>query len=191
MTESDGAVIQRVLDGDADGFRLLVERYSPAVFRLAYRMTGSREDADDVVQETLLRAYKSLARYDGRASFSTWLYRICANYSLDFLTAKKRQSAEVQFLAGDDGERRFEPVEEGAGPDRIAFSKQVREQVDKAMGCLTPQERAAFVMRHFEECPVEEIGEALGLAPSAARHSIFRAVQKLRKALAPLVKVTA
>ena len=71
MNESDGAAIRRVLDGDGDGYRVLVERYSPAVFRLAYRMTGTEPDAEDIVQETFLKAYRNLKNYDGRASFST------------------------------------------------------------------------------------------------------------------------
>ena len=85
MEDSDLAAVARVRAGDEDGFRLLVERHGRSVFRLAYRMTGNEHDAEDVVQETFLRAYKQINRYESRASFGTWLYRIAANYALDLM----------------------------------------------------------------------------------------------------------
>jgi RNA polymerase sigma factor, sigma-70 family len=90
MEESDALVVARILSGDSDGFRILVERHSRSVFRLAYRMTGNEFDADDVVQETFLRAYKQLSRYESRSSFSTWIYRIASNYSLDLIRSRQR-----------------------------------------------------------------------------------------------------
>src|ERR1043166_7716363 len=84
------AVLARARQGDSDAFRTLVERHSRSVFRLAYRMTGNEQDAEDVVQETFLRAYKQLSHYESRSSFSTWLYRIASNYSLDLIRMRKR-----------------------------------------------------------------------------------------------------
>src|SRR5438874_7695707 len=86
------AVLARARQGDSDAFRALVERHSRSVFRLAFRMTGNEQDAEDVVQETFLRAYKQLHRFDGRAAFSTWLYRIAANCSLDLIRARKTRN---------------------------------------------------------------------------------------------------
>src|SRR6266481_1183928 len=83
MDESDGAAVVRAQSGDGDAFRVLVERHSRSLFRLAYRMTGNQQDAEDVVQESFLRAYKQLGKFDERASFGTWLYRIAINCSLD------------------------------------------------------------------------------------------------------------
>jgi len=90
MEESDAAAVARALAGDQDGFRVLVERHSHALFRLAYRMTGNEQDAEDMVQETFLRAYRQLGRFESRANFSTWLHRIAANCSLDLLRKRKR-----------------------------------------------------------------------------------------------------
>ena len=84
-----GGAVERAQSGDGDAFRLLVEQHSRAVFRLAFRMTGNEQDAEDVVQETFLRAYRQLDKYEARASFSTWLYRIAANYSLDLIRMRK------------------------------------------------------------------------------------------------------
>src|SRR6476661_7176191 len=93
MEESDAAAIALALAGDSDGFRILVDRYSRGVFRLAYRMTGNEFDAEDVVQETFLRACRQLTSYESRSSFSTWLYRIAANYSLDLIRSRKRHAS--------------------------------------------------------------------------------------------------
>src|ERR1700736_6239146 len=90
MEETDAAALARAMTGDKDGFRLLVERHSRSVFRLAYNVTGNGLDAEDVVQETFLRAYKQLQHFESRASFGTWRYRIAANYSLDLIRSRKR-----------------------------------------------------------------------------------------------------
>src|SRR5919199_3124546 len=82
------AVLDRARQGDSDAFRVLVERHSRSVFRLAFRMTGNEQDAEDVVQESFLRAYRQLGRFESRANFGTWLYRIVANCSVDLMRAK-------------------------------------------------------------------------------------------------------
>src|SRR5438034_1551418 len=87
---TDLAVVSRARSGDADAFRQLVERHSKAVFRVAYRMTGNEHDADDVVQETLLRAWRQMGGFEERANFSTWLHRIAVNCSLDLLRSRSR-----------------------------------------------------------------------------------------------------
>ncbi len=181
---SDGAIVARIRGGDSDAYRLLVERHGRSVFRLAYRMTGNEQDAEDVVQETFLRAYKQLARFEDRASFGTWVYRIAANYSLDLIRSRKPQKARQT----NDAEDIMAGIASGApGPDRLLVSGRIQETLDAAMRELSQQERTAFVLRHFEGQSIEEIGGTLGLGTNATKHSIFRAVQKLRKALEPLV----
>src|SRR5512135_1907403 len=83
------AVLARARDGDAEAFRALVERHSRSVFRLAFRMTGNEQDAEDVVQESFLRAYRQLGRFESRANFGTWIYRIAANCCVDLIRAKQ------------------------------------------------------------------------------------------------------
>ncbi|MBL8177838.1 MAG: sigma-70 family RNA polymerase sigma factor [Bryobacterales bacterium] len=184
MQETEAAAIARARTGDGEAFRLLVEKHSRSVFRLGFRLTGNQHDAEDVVQETFLRAYRMLDRYDGRASFHTWIYRIASNYSLDLLRGRKRmeqrkdedQLPVVETVAADE-----------PGVDRLVYSTQVRERLTAAMEDLSEQERAAFVLRHYEGLSIDQIGETLGLADSATKNSIFRAVQKLRRALEPVM----
>src|SRR5213594_425190 len=91
MECSDETAVARARAGDTSAFRVLVERHSRPLFRLAFRMTGNEQDAEDVVQESLMRAYRKLEKFDERASFRTWLHRIAVNCSLDVVRARKRR----------------------------------------------------------------------------------------------------
>jgi RNA polymerase sigma-70 factor (ECF subfamily) len=155
-------------------------------------MTGNEQDSEDVVQETFLRAYKQLHRWEARSSFGTWLYRIAANYSLDLMRRRKRHGEVTMNDSGPDDDA-LEMAQAlpstDAGPERLLFSNRVQACVTGALNELSQQERTAFVLRHFEGQSIDEISVALGLSGNAAKHSIFRAVQKLRRALEPLVNI--
>ena len=183
------AVLARARQGDSEAFRALVERHSRSVFRLAYRMTGNEQDAEDVVQESFLRAYRQLGRFESRANFGTWLYRIVANCSLDSMRAK--QSRHDQSRGQSLDEATDVPATDGHGPERLAASAEIARRVNEALGELSALERAAFTLRHHEGRSIREISSMLGLGTSAAKHSVFRAVKKLRVALAPLQDRTA
>jgi len=187
MELTDLAFVTKARAGDADAYRVLVERHSRALFRLAFRMTGNEQDAEDVVQESFLRAYRQLGKFDERASFGTWLYRIAMNCSLDLVRSKKRRSEQI---APSDPEL-DDPVlalpSHDPTPDRMAMSGEVRDRVAAAMNELSASERTAFVLRHFEGMCIEDVSRVLGCQPGAAKHSVFRAVQKLRRALEPVV----
>ena len=190
MEVTDAAVVAQVLAGERDAFRVLVERHSRSIFRVVFRMTGNQQDAEELVQETFLRAYKSLASFELRANFSTWLYRIAVNRTLDFLQAKKTQIAmkETYEIADNPEPDQGNQVQVSAtdpGPDRMLLSAEMKRKIAGAMGLLTPAERVAFTMRHMEGRSIEEISQALNLKVSAAKNSVFRAVQKLRQQLEP------
>jgi RNA polymerase sigma-70 factor, ECF subfamily len=187
MPQTDAAAVALARDGDSEAFRALVERHSRAVYRLAHRMTGTSQDAEDVVQETFLKAYRQLSRFESRANFSTWLHRIAVNCSIDLIRARPHREAGhdaadlEQF--GTDGTQ-----DAGrASPERLMLSTEVQERVNTAMSALSQMERAAFVLRHFEGRSIDEISQSLGLKTNATKHSIFRAVKKMRVALEPLV----
>src|SRR5713226_8637281 len=95
------AVLARARQGDSDAFRALVERHSQQAFRLAFRLTGNEQDAEDVVQESFLRAYRQLGRFESRANFGTWLYRIVSNCSVDLMRAKQARHDQVRGTSLD------------------------------------------------------------------------------------------
>jgi len=190
MEADDVDVVARARDGDMEAFRALVERHSRGLFHLAYRLTGNEQDAEDVVQETFMRAYRRLDRFESRAGFGTWLHRIAANCAID-LTRSRRRHAQPREDPGREagGYDHRDPAEQlpadGPSQETVVFSSEVRRRVGDALDDLTSSERAAFVLRHFEEKSIEEIRTALGLSENAAKQCIFRAVRKLRRALGP------
>ena len=188
MTHTDAATVALARDGNSEAFRALVEHHSRAVYRLAHRMTGNPSDAEDVVQETFLRAYKQLGRFESRANFGTWLHRIAVNCSIDLIRARPRR--EASHDVADLEVMNAPPVTSKAveaSPERLMLSAEVKERISSAMTSLSQMERAAFVLRHFEGHSIEEISRTLGLKVNAAKHSIFRAVKKIRVALEPFV----
>src|SRR5436853_3641270 len=187
MEFTDLAFVARARGGDKDAFRVLVERHSRPLFRLAFRMTGNQQDAEDVVQDSFLRAYRQLGKFDERASFGTWLYRIAVNCSLDLVRSRKRRSGHLAPVDPEMEDPVLSLPAQDPTPDRLAMSGEVRERVAEAMNELSASERTAFVLRHFEGMCIEDVSQVLGCQPGAAKHSVFRAVQKLRRALEPLV----
>jgi len=176
------AVLARARQGDADAFRVLVERHSRRAFQLAYRMTGSEQDAEDVVQESLLRAYRQLGRFEARANFATWLHRIVANCAVDVMRTRHARQQRVSDPIDD-----IAPIVAATpDPERLAESAEVQRRVAAALDRLSPLEGAAFALRHHEGRSIDEISRTLGLGTSASKHAVFRAVKKLRTALAPL-----
>lgn len=185
MDASEAAtVLARARQGDSDAFRVLVERHSRNAFRLAHRLTGNEQDAEDVVQESFIRAYRQLGRFESRANFGTWLYRIVANCSVDLI--RVRQSRRDQSRAESLDEAADIASNAAPGPERLARSAEIERHVASALSQLSPLERAAFTLRHYEGRSIDEIGRMLGLGTSATKHSVFRAVRKLRAALEPL-----
>jgi RNA polymerase sigma-70 factor (ECF subfamily) len=187
MEATDLAAVERTRAGDTAAFRVLVERYGRSVFRLAFRMTANEFDAEDVVQETFLRAYKQLDSYESRSSFSTWLYRIASNYALDLIRSRKRHASRRVTEDSEEEDVLDNVRATDPGQDRIYYSAQVKQRLDAALQLLSDQERTAFLLRHFEGQSIEEIGAILNLGVSATKNSIFRAVRKVREALEPVV----
>ena len=163
-------MLARARQGDSEAFRTLVERHSRRAFQLAFRMTGNEQDAEDVVQESFIRAYRQLSRFEARAHFATWLHRIVANCSVDLdpvaaCAARPREH-------GRHSRRLEQPDAEAPDPERLAASAHIERNVATAMSELTPLERAAFTLRHYEGRSIAEIGKTLGLG--AERHETQR-----------------
>ena len=173
---SDAAAVERTLAGEREAYRVLVERHSAYVYRVAYRMTGNSHDAEEVVQEAFLRAYQKLQQFAGNANFGTWVYRIAANYAIDRLRQKKNEDArrEVPSRAAE-GESEIDPLSQlkdsAPSPERLAGSAQLAKKMKDALDTLTPTERTAIVMRHWDGCGIEEIAAALKSNTSAAKNA--------------------
>jgi RNA polymerase sigma-70 factor, ECF subfamily len=193
LAESDAIAVERTLAGDRDAYGVLVERHSHNVFRLAYRMTGNRHDAEEVVQEAFLRGYQKLGQFAARSNFGTWVYRIAANYAIDRMRQRRKEESrrELPKAEGQDGLEN-DPLtrvkDDAPTPERLTQSIELRKQMELALAALSEAERTAFVMRHWEGCGIEEIAAVLKSSSNATKNTVFRAVQKLRRTLQPFVE---
>ena len=177
--QSDFELIDRFLAGDMSAFDALVQRYQQDVYRLAYRITLSVDDAKDLAQETFLQAYRALKDFHRRSSFYTWLYRIAVHLCFHH---RKRSS-------------RVEPVAEvpeapaaSAQPLHDLLEAEQRHAVAMAIAALPPQQRAALTLRVHQNLSYKEIGATLQCSEGAARANVFHAIQKLRTQLADFVE---
>lgn len=186
MTLDDAAAVAEARSGNQEAFKVLVDRHSRSLYRLAYRMTGKAEDAEDVVQETFIRAFRQLSRFEARSNVSTWLYRIAFNCAVDFLRSRPRRESATEA----DVLERLAPAATGPTMDDLVYAGQIGERMQVALGDLSEKERAAFLMRHYHGCSIEEIGSTLGMKTNATKHSIFRAVKKMRVAMQGLMRTT-
>ena len=157
------------------------------MFRICHRIVGDSAVAEDAVQETFLRAFRFLAKFDDRAEFSTWLHRIAVNAAIDELR-KRRRDRWVGLGEGNGPSLEATLPAHEPAPDRLAIWSELGRAAAAALSELTPVERAAFVLRHYEGRSIAEISAAIGKRDNATKQSIFRAVRKLRVALSPLLE---
>lgn len=188
MPESDPAIVARARDGDIDAFRALVEQHSRYLFGVVVRLVRNTEDAQDVVQDTWLKVHAQLGRFEARSEVRTWLTRIAVNCAIDHLRSSKRREAAYDPVDLDDQANDAATHIPQPGAERLVLSGEIEARVGQTMSCLTTIERAAFMLRHVEGMSISEIGAELGLKTSATKHCIFRAVRKMRAALAPFVE---
>ena len=180
---ADGAELTTVRSlvppGDSAAFLALVERHYRNMYRLAFRMTCNEHDAKDVVQESWFRAWKRLSDFEGRADLGTWLHRIVANCAVDLLRARRSRLDRSQL----DGHSDQLAATTSPDPERLATSAEAGRHIASALESLSPIERAAFTLRHFEGYSIDEIARSLGLRHNNVKQQIFRAIRKLRVAL--------
>jgi len=192
----DAEAISRVLAGERDAYREVMERHFHAVHRIAFRITGNEGDAEEATQEAFVRAYDSLGSFRQDAAFATWIARIAMNTSINLVRRRRRDLLHdapriADEFGGKDSqaERTVQVADGAAGPERMLLEREAAAMRERAMAELTEMERTAFTLRHVEEISIAEIAEALEIAPNAAKQAVFRAVSKLRRALKPVASV--
>ena len=178
MTDEMTWIIQ-AQHGDDDSFTNLVETYQKPVYNLCYRMLGEMEAAEDAAQETFLKAYQNLTRYDRERSFATWLLSIAAHHCIDKL--RRRRFNSVSIDEDEEGQTDI-PDHSAPDPESEIMKHQQRERLQNCLQSLDPTDRAAVVMRYWQDCSEMEIAQALKLTVPAVKSRLHRA----RRALADL-----
>lgn len=189
--ESDeAAVIRHVLRGDRDSYGLLMKRHYTVAYRLAFRITGNAEDAEEAAQEAFFRAYRKLSTFRLDSNFATWVNRIAMNSALNLVERRSRDISHtahrLDAAPAHDGTPPLQVRDQAAGPERVLLAAETAHLRQVAMDTLTPMERTAFTLRHMEDLSIAEIAEALRVPANSAKQAVFRAVSKLRSALAPV-----
>lgn len=179
---SDRELIARTLEGDGEAYAILVERFQRSVYRVALAIVRDETEADRITQDTFVQAYTSLARFEGRSQFETWLTRIAINRSRDWL--RRRRFVSIFNRDEDDREVVLEIVDPRPDPERELQSRQLRAAIERAERTLSSQQKVIFRLRHYEGRALEEIAELLGLQAGTVRAHLFRAVHKIRTELA-------
>lgn len=170
--------VAQAQQGDDEAFTKLVETYQTPVFNLCYRMLGEPELAEDAAQETFLRAYQHLHRYDQKRPFATWLLSIAAHYCIDRL--RRRKFSMFSMDAEDDEGNSFEvPDIDAPNPEHEAITGQTNERVHAMLQDLDTTDRAAVIMRYWYDYSEKEIAESLNLTVSAVKSRLHRARKEL------------
>lgn len=177
-TMNEKALIERVLQGNSFAFSKLIDSYKDRVFSLALRVTGSREDAEEVLQDVFLKVYDNLAKYEGTSKFSTWLYSIAYNTAISKIRSEKRH--EKEFGVDDYQKVETKDLVEVLEPMR---RKQQREYLSKAMKQLTQDEALLIELFYLNELKIREIVEITGEAEGTIKVKLHRIRKKLHKLL--------
>ncbi len=183
--DNDQALLERIRRGDKSACAECVERHSPGVYRLALRLTGNEAEAEDVVQETFLSAFKAIDSFEGRSGLSTWLYRIAHNAALMRLRRVQPDQVSVDdeevFGEGLDVPRQLHAW--CCLPERDFESSEARIELERAVRELPEKLRAVFVMRELEALSTEETAEALDVSIDVVKVRLYRARLQLRERL--------
>ncbi len=185
MKENDDAqLIEQALAGNQQAYRSLTERHKGAVFHVVFKIVRDRETANDLVQETFMKAFSSLASYRSEYRFSTWLYKIAANCSIDHLRKKRIQVLSLEGQFNDDSESRTIDVPDYSyHPERDLVRKEQRFSIEEAIDSLPKKYREVIVYRHKDDKSYEEIADLLDIPIGTVKARIFRARELLKKKL--------
>lgn len=173
MAATDAQIVKAVLGGDTEAFGVLVERYQERCLRLALHIMGSREDAEDAVQESLLRAYRYLGGYREREKFAAWLYRILVNQCRTLLARRERHELPMAQWQWDATTAASAGADDGS----------LHAELAQALGVLTPEQREAVVLRFAEDLTYDEMAAVTGHGVSALKMRVQRACARLRQLL--------
>lgn len=187
---SDTELVAKASAGDKEAYRSLVEKYQQRVFAIAFDVVRSREDAEDIAQETFVKAYLSLPDFKGESSFYTWLYRIAYNMAIDFKRRViRRGGAPVEF-----DEARVDAVAEGGGavqnrfgsPQELMLRKEESQQIQKVLAEISPEHRTVITLREIEGLSYEEIADVVGVSKGTVMSRLHYARKHLQQGLQAL-----
>ncbi len=182
--KEDSLLIKRALSGNQEAFRRLRSKYYDAIFKLINRMIRNRQEVEDLTQEAFIKAFVSLSNFNEEFAFSTWLYRIATNNTIDYIRKKKLQTFSIDKpIESEESDFSFELANTDLEPDQELIAAQRKKLLNDAMNNLPPKYRQVILMRHVEEKDYREIAKLLKLPLGTVKAHIFRARELLYKQL--------
>ncbi len=180
----DDALVERAVGGDENAYKKLVDKYERAIYFHILKMIRDKNQVEDLVQETFVKAFDNLNSYSTNYAFSTWLYRIATNHTIDYLRKKKLKTLSIdEPMKTRDGDMEMQLPDEDASTDRSVIRKQRQQMVRQAIEDLPPKYRKVIQMRHMEEKSYQEIADVLDKPLGTVKAHIFRAREMLYKEL--------
>lgn len=176
MAEPNELIIQKAMQGDTEAFRVLVGKYQNFAFHLAYRFLHSETDAMDTVQESFIRVWQHLPRFNQNNSFSTWFYRIVTNSALDRIRKNTRRS-EVPF-------ERIPEIKADCDPESVCIRQEFIQRIRDAADALPDKQRTVFILRDLQELSIREVAEILHCTAQTVKSHLYYARKKIRQILA-------
>ncbi len=176
---SDGQLMQQVQKGHPAAYDELVRRYQKKVYAITYGMTRNHSDADDLAQETFIRAYQACQRFQIDRAFQAWLFRIAVNLCINHIRKKKRRGE----MPLDEQTDPVMPAPSGQNPGRDTEQRELGRQIDRAIRQLSPKLRSVIVLRSFEDMPYEEMARVLKISQGTVMSRLHRAREKLKDTL--------
>ena len=172
-------LIKQAQDGDKGALKMLFEENKKKIFYLAYQYVHNAEDAEDILQETFIKAFHALPKYDFQngTGFSPWLYRIGINCSIDYLRRNKR----ARETRGIDDFPNIPSSGQDSDPEYSSGLKEIRERIDEFLKKLTERQRMIFVLKHYQELSTKEIAEYMNCSEGSVKKQLFRAVGTIKK----------
>src|SRR5271157_2724858 len=188
---NDTELIREAQRGNHAAFEELVRQYDGAVLRLAYHLTRSEQDAQDIYQEAFLKAYRNVGNFRFECSFYTWIYRIVTNLCLDHLRKRTVRKEDAGVATDSEGNEyslldQTADARPGADPERDLMRRELGNRIGRALERLTPRERMVFELKHYHGLKLRTIGDVLSTTEETAKNTLFRATQKLRGSLADM-----
>ena len=180
------ALVRLAKDGDKEALRTLFEENKRKIFALAFQYTKNAEDAEDILQETFIRAYRFLNKFDFQngVSFSPWLYRIGINCSIDYLRRHRKDKEKspefgsLENVSSDDAD---------SNPENIRHRKEIREKIDLVLNKLSGRQRMIFILRHYQQLSTKEIADYMNASEGSVKTQLFRAISTVKESLRGLI----
>lgn len=183
MDATEKKLIELSVSGDIEAFETLIQSHQKRVYNIALRMTGNPEDAQELAQDAIVRAFTSIGKFRGDSSFSTWLYRITINVCTDFLR-KRRKTTVISMEQGpvsNENNQGIQIEEEAPGPDELAEKKQLKELVREAIDLLSDEHKQVLILRDIMDMSYKEIANTLNVNEGTIKSRLNRARAGLKK----------